>query len=421
MQTSKTFSIHFWLNTAKKKNGSAPVYARITVNGKRAEISLKRYQSVTSWDSKTKRARPRTPNAPALNAYLNQVYTELLACQKQLLSEFKLITSQAIKARYLGEDEQEKTLLDLVDYHNTTMKTVLKFGTLKNYYTTERYIKRFLKARIKSSDMYLKQLSYSFIIDFEQYLRKGPSINKRQPLNNNGVMKHLERLKKLMNFALQLEWIEKDPFVRFKLKFTKHQRDYLSESELQIFEQGELKAEYHRKTRDVFVFSCYTGLSYTDVKSLTLHNIVRGIDSDYWIFTQREKTEQPVKIPLLDKALDIIKKYDNNAQGNAKLLPVFSNQKTNIYLKEITAIFEINKNITFHSARHTFATTVTLSNGVPIETVSKLLGHSKLSTTQVYARVIEEKVSVDMKSLRKILSYNINKSVGKTIANVNLH
>ena len=154
MQTSKTFSILFWLSTAKKKNGIAPVYARVTVNGKRAEISLKRYQSVTSWDSKMKRARPRTPNAPGLNSYLDQVYTELLACHKQLLSEFKLITSQAIKARYLGEDEQEKTLLDLVDYHNTTMQTVLKFGTLKNYYTTERYIKRFLKAKIKTSDIY---------------------------------------------------------------------------------------------------------------------------------------------------------------------------------------------------------------------------------------------------------------------------
>ncbi|WP_142783768.1 site-specific integrase [Changchengzhania lutea] len=404
MQTSKTFSIHFWLNTAKKKNGIAPVYARITVNGKRAEISLKRYQSVTSWDPKTKRAKPRTPNAPALNAYLDQVYADLLACHKQLLSEFKLITAQAIKARYLGEDEHQKSLLDLVGYHNTTMKTVLKFGTLKNYFTTERYINRFLKAKIKSSDIYLKQLSYSFIIDFEQYLRKCPSINRKQPLNNNGIMKHLERLKKLMNLALQLEWIEKDPFVRFKLKFTKHQRDYLSEAELQIFEQGILETEHHKKVRDVFVFSCYTGLSYTDVRSLTDHNIVRGIDGDYWIFTQREKTAQPVKIPLLDKALDIIKKYDNDTEINEKLLPVFSNQKTNKYLKEITALLEIYKNISFHSARHTFATTVTLSNGVPIETVSKLLGHSKLSTTQVYARVIEQKVSTDISNLRTKLN-----------------
>ena len=129
----------------------------------------------------------------------------------------------------------------------------------------------------------------------------------------------------------------------------------------------------------------------------------------------------PIKIPLLDKALDIIKKYNNDSESNSKLLPVYSNQKINTYLKEITALFDITKNITFHSARHTFATTVTLSNGVPIETVSKLLGHSKLSTTQVYARVIEEKVSVDMKSLRKILNYNINKSVGKTTVNFNSH
>lgn len=406
MQTSKTFSIHFWLNMAKKKNGIAPIYARITVNGKRAEISLKRYQSVTSWDPKTKRAKPRTPNAPAINAYLDQVYANLLNCQKQLLSEFKLITSRAIKARYLGEDESKKTLLELVDYHNTTMKTVLKHGTLKNYYSTERYIKRFLKAKIKSSDIYLKQLNYSFIIDFEQYLRRGPSINKGQPLNNNGVMKHLERLKKLMNLSLQLEWIEKDPFVRFKLKFTKYQREYLSEKELQIFEEGILKEAHHKNVRDVFVFSCYTGLSYVDVKSLTDHNIARGIDGYYWIFTQREKTSQPVKIPLLDKALNIIKKYDSNPGSNSKLLPVYSNQKTNMYLKEIMALLEINKNISFHSARHTFATTITLSNGVPIETVSKLLGHSKLSTTQVYARVIEQKVSSDIRNLKDKLNKN---------------
>ena len=264
-------------------------------------------------------------------------------------------------------------------------------------------------------------MSYSFIIDFEQYLRKCQPLHTSQPLNNNGVMKHLERLKKLMNLALQLEWIEKDPFVRFKLKFVKYRRDYLSESELEDFEQGQLQEEHLRKTRDIFVFSCYTGLSYIDVRLLTHNHIVRGIDGDYWIFAQRKKTEQPIKIPLLDKALDIIKKYNNDSESNSKLLPVYSNQKINTYLKEITALFDITKNITFHSARHTFATTVTLSNGVPIETVSKLLGHSKLSTTQVYARVIEEKVSVDMKSLRKILNYNINKSVGKTTVNFNSH
>ncbi len=417
MQTSKTFSIHFWLNLSKKKEEISPIYARVTVNGKRAEISLKRSISVTYWDTRSKRAKPRTPDAQALNVYLDQVYAEMLECQKQLLGEFKLVTAQAIKARYLGEDEQQKTLLDLVDYHNSNMESVLKFGTLKNYYTTEKYLKRFLTAKIKSSDIYLKQLSYSFIIDFERFLRKGPSINRAQPLKNNGVMKHLERLKKMMNLALVLEWIDKDPFVRFKLRFTKYQRDYLSKWELQQLENCILVNETHQKTRDIFIFSCYTGLSYTDVKSLDQNNIVRGIDGDYWIFTQRKKTDQPVKIPLLDKALEIMDKYEYSSDANQKLLPIFSNQKMNIYLKEIAAFLKIQKKLSFHSARHTFATTVMLCNGVPIETVSKLLGHSKLSTTQVYARVIEQKVSFDIKLLRNKLN-NSNETINADLLSI---
>lgn len=180
-----------------------------------------------------------------------------------------------------------------------------------------------------------------------------------------------------------------------------------------------MDGETHKKTRDIFVFSCYTGLSFTDVRSLTDNNIVRGIDGEYWIFTKREKTDQPIKIPLLDKAFKIIKKYDNDFENKSGILPVYTNQRLNVYLKEITALLAIKKNITFHSARHTFATTVTLSNGVPIETVSKLLGHSKLSTTQVYARVIEEKVSIDMKTLRNKLNDHVNKSINEIKLTIN--
>ena len=409
MQTSKTFSIHFWLSMAKKKDDFAPIYARITVDGKRAEISLKRFTSVTYWDIRSKRANSRTSEGKSLNVYLDQVYSDLLECQKQLVGESKYVTAQAIKARYLGEDEQHKTLLQLVSYHNKNMISVIKPGTLKNYYTTERYIKRYLNNKLKTNDVFLKQLSYKFIIDFEQFLRNGKSINSSQPLRNNGVMKHLERLKKMINLALRLEWIEKDPFVRFSLKFTKHQRAFLSQSELEVLESGQLSKEMHQKTKDVFVFACYTGLSYIDVKLLSDEHIVRGIDGEYWIFTKREKNDEAVKIPLLEKALDIIKKYDQGSEHKQeKLLPVFSNQKVNIYLKEIASILKINKKLTFHAARHTFATTVTLSNGVPIETVSKLLGHTKLSTTQIYARVIEQKVSSDMLSLRSKLNSKNN-------------
>lgn len=404
MQTSRTFSIHFWLNLAKKKGDLAPIYARVTVDGKRAEISLKRETSVTYWDTKSKKTTSRTIEGKALNQYLDQVYAKLLECYKQLSSGFELVTSKRIKARFLGQDENHKTLLDLVTYHNENMIGVLKPGTLKNYYTTENYLERFINQKLKTNDIYLKQLNYSFIIDFEQYLRKSPSLNNAIPLNNNGIMKHLERLKKLMNLALDLEWISKNPFTRYKLKFHKHQKSFLSKEELQIIEQGEVTEKGHQIVKDIFIFACYTGLAYIDVKKLDSQSIVRGIDGDYWIFTQREKNRQSVKVPLLEKAIDIIDKYEDYPENNnGALLPVYSNQKINVYLKEIALKLKIPKNLSFHSARHTFATTVTLSNGVPIETVSKLLGHSKLSTTQIYARVLESKISDDVKQLKSKL------------------
>ncbi|APQ16218.1 site-specific integrase [Maribacter hydrothermalis] len=407
MQTSRTFSIHLWLNTSKGKDGLAPIYARVTVDGKRAEISLQRQTKIKNWDSKSKRTKARTPEAKALNIYLNQIYFKLLDCQKELLSECKLITAKSIKYRFVGKDEKHKTLLELVTYHNKSMLGKLKMGTLKNYYTTENYLKRFLILEKKTKDIYLKQISSSFIIDFEQHLRKGPSLQSSKPLRNNGVMKHLERLRKLMNLALDLEWLDKNPFVRYKLKFNKFTKQFLTQENLETFEVSLLKEKKYQIVRDLFVFACYTGLSYSDVKLLNKANIKPGIDGDFWIFIRRQKNEQLVKIPLLDKALAILKKYENYPNvDKGRALPVISNQKINFYLKEITSDIGINKNITFHSARHTFATTVTLSNGVPIETVSKLMGHKKISTTQIYARVLEEKISSDIILLKKRLEIN---------------
>lgn len=175
MGTSRTFSIHFWLNVAKKKGDLAPIYARVTVDGKRAEISLQRQTSVTYWDTKSKKTTSRTPQGKALNNYLDQVYAKLLECHKQLCSDFELVTAKSVKARFVGQDESHKTLLELVAYHNQNMKGVLKSGTLKNYFTTEIYIKRFLLQKKKTNDIFLKHIWYSFIIDFEQYLRKGRS------------------------------------------------------------------------------------------------------------------------------------------------------------------------------------------------------------------------------------------------------
>ena len=283
------------------------------------------------------------------------------------------------------------------------MKTVLKHGTMKNYATTEKYLHRFLEQKLKTKYIYLKQLGYRFICDFEQYLRTYRNKKKQLMLSNNGVMKHLKRFKKMINLAVKLEWIPKNPFQQFQLKFEKFDRQYLTERELELIESTNYSNERLERIKDIFIFSCYTGSSYIDVKELTMNQITRGVDGNYWIFTKREKTNETVRIPILPKAMEIINKYKvlTENTNSTMLLPLCSNQKTNSYLKEIARDCSIHKNITFHVARHTFATTVMLSNGVPTEIVAKLLGHAKLSTTQIYARVVETKISEDISNLLK--------------------
>ncbi|MDP5158278.1 MAG: site-specific integrase [Flaviramulus sp.] len=401
MQTNTTFSIIFFTRKSSARIDKLSIYTRITVNGKRSEISLKRSVLVNDWDNNKGRCRGNTTKIRFLNAYLDEVYNQLLDCHKQLFEEGKMVSANAIKRRYLGEDDNHKTLKELITYHNTNMISVLKFGTMKNYYTTEKYLHKFLSEILKVDDIYLKQLNYRFICDFEQYLRKYKNTKKELSLTNNGVMKHLERFKKMINLAFRLEWIPKNPFMQFQLKFNKFDRQYLSERELELIENTHYNNERLERVKDCFVFSCYTGLSYIDVKGLTSNQIVRGIDGNHWIFTKREKTNAMVKIPILPKALEIIYKYNTACEKikNKILLPLYSNQKVNLYLKEIAKDCSIKKNISFHVARHTFATTVMLSNGVPIETVSKLLGHTKLTTTQIYARVVETKISEDVQNL----------------------
>lgn len=400
MRNNSTLAVLIFTRDINYNPEKLTIYARITVDGRRAEISLKRYTSVNVWDVSKGRVIGTTSKARLLNSYLDEVYVQILDAHKQLLREGKVITAQAVKARFLGQDELHKTLKELVKYHNTTMDSVLKYGTMKNYYSTERYLHRFLSDKFSSPDVYLKQLNYRFIVDFEQYLLNYRPEKARKTCSNNGAMKHLERLMKMTNLAVKLEWLEKDPFHQYKLNFQKHNRSYLSERELQLIEETTFKAGYE-KVRNIFLFSCYTGLSYVDVKELFQEQLVLGIDGNYWLHTKRAKTDEIVKIPLLPKAKAIIEKYADEMKNSpsGKLLPVFSNQKVNSYLKVITKACGIHKNITFHSARHTFATTVTLSNGVPIETVSKMLGHAKLTTTQIYARVLEKKVGEDMQNL----------------------
>ncbi|MGB5700721.1 site-specific integrase, partial [Muriicola sp.] len=399
MRTDSTLGVIFF--TRKKRNDpeKLDIYLRITVNKKRAEFSIKRDIAVCNWDIFRCRAKETDHNLILLNTYLDDVYAEVLNAHKQLHSERKLITAKAIKSRYFGEDEERMTLMKAVEYHNSNINKSLKWGTLKNYFSTERYLKQFLQERLKTDDIYLIQLNYKFISDFENYIRTYRPRKARKTCSNNGAMKHLERLMKITNLALKMEWLEKDPFRNFKLRYIRNERDYLTERELDLIEGTSFMTIGLNRVKDVFLFSCYTGLSYIDIKELHPNQILMGIDGNQMIHTKRAKTNESVKIPLLPRSKEILNKYKEEMELTGKPLPVYSNQKTNKTLKEIAKACGIHKNITFHVARHTFATTVTLSNGVPIETVSKLLGHTKLSTTQIYARVLQKKVGEDMQNL----------------------
>nr|WP_231563378.1 site-specific integrase [Salegentibacter sp. Hel_I_6] len=243
-------------------------------------------------------------------------------------------------------------------------------------------------------------MDYQFTLGFESFLRALPG------LHNNGVMKHMERFKKLMGLAGDLDWIEKNPTKKFKLRFEQVDMVCLNKTELEKIKNEILEKPVLSINRDIFIFSCYTGLAYADVKALKNYHLQIGIDGKNWIYTRRSKTNTAVRIPILKEAQEILDRYKGHPKidGKEKLLPVYSNQKTNEYLREVTDKLKIKKKLSFHTARHTFATTVTLANGVPIETVSKLLGHSKISTTQIYARVIDSKIFSDIDNLRKKLN-----------------
>ena len=402
MQTSQSFGIHFTTRPDKAKDGREPIYACVTVNRQRAYIALKQNVDPKNWDSGKGVAKGNKDEVKSINNYLEEVRLAIGSSYKELQLKRKMLSAKAVKDLYLGAEQEVYTMSRLFAYHNESSTTDLKWSTLKHYYVTQRYLIKFLEQQYNASDIYLHQLDYKFVKDFEVFLPNHKPKDHQKPLNNNGVMKHIIRLKKMVNLALNLQWINNDPFATYKLKIQKVNREQLSELELKAIEEKKFGIERLDMVRDMFVFCCYTGLSYVDVSNLEPEHIVTGTDGDRWIRTCREKTMIPVIVPILPKALAILDKYKDNERAlyDGRVFPKISNQKVNSYLKEIADRCDIIKNVTFHIARHTFATTVTLSNGVPIETVSKILGHTKITTTQIYAKVVERKLKEDMEGLK---------------------
>ena len=387
-------------NTAKKKGS---IYLRITIENKPIEISLKREVEITNWVPSAGRAKGNIESLRQINDYLNFWENRVYAAQKELLEKKLPISSNAIK-NLLVEKPNSKSLVEVFEYHNAKFAENVGIdrakSTLDKYTITLRLVKEFLKKVYGRDDIPLTELNYKFAADLEHFF-----ITVRK-CDQNTTSKYIRNLGKIVRMAVLNEWLDKFPFSGFKTPIRLADRGFLTEEELAAIESKEIKLHRIEAVRDIFVFSCYTGLAYADVANLTWDHILVGMDGEKWINIPRQKTAIKSRVPLLPEAFAILVKYkyDPLIKIPGPLLPILSNQKMNAYLKEIADICGINKNLTFHLARHTFATTITLTNGVPIETVSSMLGHTNIQTTQIYSKVVDKKISQDMSKLKDILS-----------------
>ena len=394
-----TFSILFYIRTSKqKKDGTTPIYVRITVNGKRSDFSAQRSITASRWNKSKSRAKGTTEVVRTLNTYLDTVQSLIYEHHQNLICKGKFVSAIAIKNAYLGLSEEKKTLLDLFQYHIDSITALIGKGyvksTVSKYKTTLKHLKAFIKYKYKSDDLHLIQVSLGTITAFEHYLKTV------QGVGINCTNKYLTHFNKVVNLAVANDWLIKNPCLIHKMKNEVVLKDFLNEFEIQLMIDEDIANKRLAQVRDIFVFCCLTGLAFIDVKKLTPIDVQKGVNGKKWLMTNRQKTGTQTHIPLFAYALTIIERYKNHPESVSKgtLLPVLSNQKMNAYLKEVAVICGLEKHLTMHLARHTFAT-YTLTKGVPIETVSKLLGHSSLKTTQIYAKVIDSKIAMDVDAI----------------------
>lgn len=396
------FSLLFYIRKPKNYTGGPmPVWVRITVKGKRSETPSGRECDPAQWNSSAGRLKGTKEEVKTFNAYLDDLQSKVYEAHRQLTEEDAVITSETIRNKFMGKTEKPRSLIEIFKEHNKKVEALLgkEFtkGTLCRYKTSLKHTQDFLKWKYNLTDIDIKLVDHAFIMEYEFYLR---SVRK---CANNSAVKYIKNFGKIIRICLANRWLTYNPFLNYKNKIKTVDRVYLTTEELQEMANKDLSTDRLTQVRDIFLFCCFTGLAYADVKKLRRWEIVTGVDGEQWIVIKRLKTDTPSRIPLLPTAMNLILRYADHphCQNSGRVLPVLSNQKMNAYLKEIADVCGIIKPITFHIARHTFATTVTLLNGVPIESVSKMLGHTNIQTTQHYAKILDIKVGADMALLRQ--------------------
>ncbi len=405
MHLNQKFSLLFWLwNSKKDSDGRCPIYVRITIDKQRAQFSLGLKVRPDQFNSSTGKVKGNNPEAVRINSEINIIKGKLQQQFNLLIAQQSYVTSDLLKNAYLGKYNSCKTLLQLISYHNENFEEKVGTGkrcvaTLKKYNATKEKARAFVGYQFGTTDIPLSQIKPSFAEDMYHYL------SVYEHLENNTIIKHIKNIKKMLSLAVSKEWMGSNPITGYKCSYKASERERLTHDELKLLINAKFERRALEEAKDCYLAMCFTGYAYKDALLLTPDHIQVLEDGGKWFVKNREKTECRENVPILPVVESIIAKYKKHPFCVAyhKVFPIHSNQKFNNCLKEIAILCGIRKTLTTHTARHTFATTVTLSNGMPIETVSALLGHSSIRTTQIYAKVVAKKVSEDMNLLKQKL------------------
>lgn len=403
--TPNTFSVQFIIKVDKMDNGGfVPIYAKVFINGTKIELSTFQKVNPNHWDKSKKQIKTNTKTANEINQFLENFKSRIYACYSKLILSDQDLNASTFKNKFYGNKVVEKLpkIIEVALQHNKNFESLIgvkySYGSYKNYKTTLKYLQQFVPKMYNVKDIELTKVNFNFCEKFYSFLTTEKSCK------TNGANKQIQRLKKIINYAIKQGYINFNPMATFSLEFKPVNKIALTQDEINKLSKMTFSRTTLDNVRNAFLFQCYTGLSYADVKRLSIKHLHKDDNGKLWIKMERAKTTTYFSVPLLPKALEILEKYKELKLKGDLILPVLTNQQMNNNLKLIQELAKINKNLTTHLARHTFATTITLGNGVPIETVSRMLGHTKLSTTQVYAKVLDNKIANDMEVLKEKLS-----------------
>ncbi len=405
MKKFDLLKVSFIVRSDKKQSGVSPVLMMLSIDGRRAYISTGHKVQVSDWDSSNGKFIGGSAKIRTLNEFLDRMRMDVIRIYNEMNSKLEDITVDELRKALKGENERRsKTLVEVCKLYNSSFEKLIgiEIGeiTFKRYATFASKVEDFMKLKMGIKDIRLENIKYSFGLEYDHYLKS------EVKLHQNTLVKYIQYLNRVLDYAVKYEWLDKNVLFGYKCPVKETKREYLTTDELQRIVNKEIKVIRLQEVRDCFVFCCYTGYAYKDAANLTPDHIGTGINGSKWIYTSRQKNDNVSNVPLLDQAMEIIEKYADHPDcvSKNKLLPMKSNQKLNAYLKELADICEITKPMTMHIARHTFATTVLLSNGVSMEATSKMLGHSSLKTTQIYGKILETRVGSEMEMLKAKLS-----------------